>query len=863
MNRKIMKHLLWKDARTLGPLAIAIPVLVLLFFGALGLLDNDINLDGTSRLSGGYTIWFLLPILIAYGAPAVLVGGEEESGSLAWLRTLPASWSSISQSKLLVTTVCLGIAWLISTLCFLGYWESIPERMLRSVRAGAAPEPFWLHFVGNIWLSLVLMLSSFITAYLLRSPITALIAVVPVMGAAVGGTAGLTFFLAPVEAANRLPGAPPPAATVAVFCLVGLVVLLILLVMHQLAARQRLEKPASRMAERKSAMPSREAFRPPPTASEFNWYGSAIAHGRPPQWFALLWQNMRQMGWHFWCLVTIGVFGAFSMLARGSSIELVGGLGLLAGLCLGSLPFYGDSVRNRCRFFADRGVSPTMVWWTRIAPTALALLLLSLMAWGCASLSVGHVIPLHESLNVLAIVFAVFSLAQLTSQWSPRPVLTFFAAPVFCCFAGFALASLFNFYSWSVWVLAFSGLVLMFASWRLTPRWIRGETGKPYILRLLGYGAFALLLPYVLVLGGRWITTPAVDAQWRQQMLSMTFSASRNSSRDSSEDVMQLRDQAFGVSMLHLNSMMRPMPLNSLSTNELIDAIKNELADDQAIGGHVSVRQLHNLAALGSKDWQKYQDSLFGEYTQQLGFGFSSGVGETLSEQAKADEPPGYSDEEVEQLRENESEVRLLAARVLVKWSTTVREMALAGNASFSQVFGLAETADSQLEPLLSSFEDLYHNEPNEAEAELLELFGSLPDKTLVRQSRRISLIRDWQRYAQPTESSLQMGRRFAGLYSMAPSQRWLAVERIRSDRYLDKAMKLILSKWDSGQDFQSLEQTRELDELLQLAYFQGDNGTTSAGRSSLSLGQRIAFARRNDQSLARLRVQASQTKAK
>ena len=81
MNQKVMQRLIWKDARTLAPLMIATLAAVvvcnlLLYFFAAGAT----NTEGLQRLKLSGIIWILLPNLLAFGAPAILVGGEEESG---------------------------------------------------------------------------------------------------------------------------------------------------------------------------------------------------------------------------------------------------------------------------------------------------------------------------------------------------------------------------------------------------------------------------------------------------------------------------------------------------------------------------------------------------------------------------------------------------------------------------------------------------------------------------------------------------------------------------------------------------------------------------------------------------------------
>ena len=105
----IMRHLIWKDWRTVRPLFL----LILIGIFAINLMlcytrpGNDYN--GTSNLLVAF--WYLLPNLFALGAPAMLVGTEEDSGTLGWMRTLPVSWQQIVDSKLVVATFGLIATW--------------------------------------------------------------------------------------------------------------------------------------------------------------------------------------------------------------------------------------------------------------------------------------------------------------------------------------------------------------------------------------------------------------------------------------------------------------------------------------------------------------------------------------------------------------------------------------------------------------------------------------------------------------------------------------------------------------------------------------------------------------------------------
>ena len=56
-----------------------------------------------------------MPNLVAIGAPAMLVGHEEECGTLDWMRALPVHWTKVVDSKFLVAIIAVGLTWFIAT----------------------------------------------------------------------------------------------------------------------------------------------------------------------------------------------------------------------------------------------------------------------------------------------------------------------------------------------------------------------------------------------------------------------------------------------------------------------------------------------------------------------------------------------------------------------------------------------------------------------------------------------------------------------------------------------------------------------------------------------------------------------------
>ena len=818
MNRKVMKHLLWKDARTLGPLALAIPVLVLLFFGALSFVSGMSRLDAEAQFSGAYGIWCLLPVLIAYGAPAVLVGGEEESGSLAWLRTLPASWHSIASSKLIVTTLCLMLGWLVASICFVLFWSSIaPEKLDRIPK----PDPFYAHLTGNIAMSLVVMLSSFSMAYLFRSPITALILTAPMILCCLVFVFATTFSIAPMSPIQTAETNIPPATQLA-FALVCGLVIVVLFLLHQRIAHRRLSR-SSGPTRSSIGSAATDAFRPPkdptdPYRSVSAWYGSAVSFGRPPKWYALLFQHLRQMGWQFWLLSFMAGIGAISIAAQPGFATAVGAIALLS---IGSLSFYGDSVKQRCKFFADRGVSPTLVWVTRIVPTLFVtaatttLVTVVVLLMSLDSVSEGVSLSLRLAIGVLA----VFSLAQFISQWSPRPVLTFFATPVFGAFAAFAFTPLFRYYPSSFPVLSLSGLILLFATWQLTSRWMSMDLVRRWHRPYAVYGIAALLIPYIIVLGVRWAAAPWADSKWQESV------AIRSIETSGRYDQVALLDSAY---LRKIDDQVQRFGSRALIPEHFEELLVLELEDQDSIGEHVSMRQLRDVCTLGFPS----------DYGPEIPL--DVGMDASLSEK--------WNREHADELASWEDRVDRIYAKsisVLQKWSRITRQKAIEGTASQNQLYGIAETADFFASQYLLSYAQWDHRLPA-----VEQLFLEIPSQSDIDLARRNSLIRDWRQARSKTVDR----RRFAGRFCTAPStdRWWLGVERFRANRYFDRAVQTILREWKSGTDRMPEAKIEEVHQLLVEAYLEteapesyGVSPLTTRLRQSAMTDHRFAEIRR------------------
>ena len=174
----VMKSLLWKDGKSIWALVLAIWTGILVF-NLFAFLINALT-QPVQDIQFYICVWILLPNLVALGAPALLVGSEEETGTLNWLRTLPVPARKVVDSKFVVSLASVLSTWLLSTLVmaliYMG-WDTP-----RASMPAFASDMFSVSGIAtSLWFTMMLLLSGFITAYLIRSPIAALLTLIPLV----------------------------------------------------------------------------------------------------------------------------------------------------------------------------------------------------------------------------------------------------------------------------------------------------------------------------------------------------------------------------------------------------------------------------------------------------------------------------------------------------------------------------------------------------------------------------------------------------------------------------------------------------------------------------------------------------------
>ncbi len=677
----MMRHLLWKDGMTIKPLIQAILIGIVAIFFVLALMLAW--LEPGDEASMYVSIWVLMPNLLALGAPALLVGGEEESGTLSWLRTLPVSWQKVADAKFVVALGAVAIAWLASSLCLSFVMVSLAPR--------STPYADSMLSISGVcflmFFSLLLLLCGFITAYLFRSPVTGLIAVVPLIGV-------ISFLSTEVgrwilTGDMRYKGDIPPLglSNYLFAAMAGSALLIVAWILQRGLAYRRLTSPGANAINQLIEPESASAYRPP----------ALVGASRPTQFAALLWQQLRQMGWFAIALTLIVAFFAVQQFSefntyKFGSIEyrvqdnqFLRFLNDLAPLFiaigaswLGGLAFYGDNVRRRCVFFADRGISPTRIWLTRVLIPILCCVVLV----GLALLAgVGH--P-HEGTATAVLIVVMLSFGQLVGQWMQRPVMTFLAAPAYTAVTTVILSVVLSMYSSYVWTAIWVAPVMLLASWRLCGRWLEGRVDFGYQWRVFAYTALAIAVPITTVIGSRYFSTPELMPQWRARMLAVQMPADTGASYLNGINREEISPDVFsyvGASGKFANA----------SADEKGEMLQQELASDR-IGDHVSFDDIQQFLNL--------RDSHYHNLNQ-------------------------------------------MAVAVLLKWDGKIRQNVADGKYTLSELEQIAEPAE------VAAVAALEWMTQRQTTPELAKLIDAIPDRTLRRQSRRNGLITQWKLYNQ------------------------------------------------------------------------------------------------------------------
>ena len=437
-------------------------------------------------------------------------------------------------------------------------------------------------------------------------------------------------------------------------------------------------------------------------------------------------------------------------------VIVAAGIANLSMTAIPCLTFYGDSVRGRANFFADRGISPTLVWLTRVSVTAFFALIVIV---GCA-IAVGG-----DAYFLVPVMISGYALCVLVSQWVSRAALVFFAAPAVLTFCALPLAMLLEQHAAWTPILLVSAAFLLFASWRLTADWMSRSKGQRYGWRYARACVVAVAIPFVLVVGTRLATMPSVDEAFRARLAATDFKSEATpevvimpKARRTPRTKTRLEPSTFMVGNLAWLTDF----LEGLEESGVVGRCEREIEAVDTVGEHIGFSELIDTHP-----------------TMIPVGGYRAVCIANLS--MDGTEMP---EEEIDKYERLSLASAHRLARVLVKWSSVVRSQAAVGRVGFDTLNRCAEEADGITIRLLAGLVREYGMTP-----EVRSIYDQFPDDDLIVRSRSSALVRDWRRD----------GLTCFGLTVAVPSAQWMSHEFTRTQRIAERTMESAIKAWENG----------------------------------------------------------------
>lgn len=508
------RALLWKESRQVLPLFLSVLglwlVLVLLAIVAQLVFSKDLD----------YSLGLFIgpPIIFATGVGVLLVGNEKDQRTLSWFQGLPVSPWRIARTKLGVAIGSVLLIWLVSfvlDLVLTAIFGNIRSLLTDNLRDGVLVVGMY------VAVSIFITVAGLATAWKLNSSLFALLSLVPI-------GIGVWFAATPIGRL-LLPSENIEDASKWNY-LLALIIGSIAAVAYGWRASlkalgpQSVPKPlwgwsAGRAAELQAA--------------------NVWERPAQPAVSALLWQNAVQNRWLWLALAAMLLLGTWATVQvpyelYGSIVRSVDEATMQLGILIGSLAacwlgvfaYQGDRMHQRIRFLADRGVSPTRVWWTRHWIPVGIILVAGLLrfalrpgqAWGIDSLPS---LVTYDFFRFLAIAFGIYGVSQWASHWLRSPIIAAVVVPLVALILAVFTIFAMELFEAPLWLLIGSVLLLVFATWFQSKAWMDGAWNWKYYATHAGFLAVALVLPLI---PGAWrlATIPRIAPELQQTLTKLS-----------------------------------------------------------------------------------------------------------------------------------------------------------------------------------------------------------------------------------------------------------------------------------------------------------------------------------------------------
>lgn len=463
----VNRWLVWKEARLLFPLVAAVVTISVLIGFLQQVFGQPRELGWNDDAVMEMTL-LLIPGLFTTGVGLVLVGQEREHRTLDWMMTLPPSPRQIVLTKMALGFVTLAGLWLLTIVLIESLTNNYITRWrfseLSGSNDGITPVSYPMWMVHSVYLAA----ASFYASWRLEKPLFALtvfvaLAAVPLVLSSLFSWTNLTFYGAHTRGDAEQWGW--------MICSLGATAVVL---------------PLSYLRAVKVMSPQR-APRHVPTVSVAIETTETI-DSKPPlfatSYASLVWQFVHASRWSIVGIIALICFGIERSMhfAKASFAEapqsIVGAFPIIvAASLLGILVFKSDANITRIRFLADRGVSPTKLFWARqLVPLSILSTTILFYTYWATNTVVYQINLAAYTLPSLATQICslgiVYSFSLLASMQFRTITLSLLCAPVISIWAFGWLIQATLFFDVSPMWLGFWAAIPLLLAWWLMPRYM-------------------------------------------------------------------------------------------------------------------------------------------------------------------------------------------------------------------------------------------------------------------------------------------------------------------------------------------------------------------------------------------------------
>ena len=495
----VMRRLGWKEIRQLVPL-MGMLSLIAISFHFLAFMIRQAE----SSSSMVVFAFFGLPTLFAAGVGAMLVGQERETKTLHWMASLPIRGTLQARVKLIVGAVGLITMWGLSVV-LITISAFFQQGGFINLDQKATELPFYLVH------SIFLLLAGFACAWYFHNTLIGLL-----------GLVAATILTTLVDAwlSDGFWKGSNMSRFIAQlgFCALAYGA-------YRIAA-YRAYRPLKAPRSKSQAIETKSYFD----------HSTGFANVLTPR-YALLWQFYKQNSRILLAMTGLCAFGlillAYSSITEygirdGNDINpIVLGCFFVACCGLGLIAFQGDSLHQRVRFLADRGISPRLFWFSRhtIPFSILMTITIVLATIGILSLLGRHVTNQDRfGIQIALLAAAAYAwIAYAVSQWTSHVVRSAVVSTIVCpivaagplAFGIFAVTEC----EAPILLLLASCVIPFIATYRTTQQWMELRVTKVFWIEHGLWLAVAIVVP-LLPFAYSYLTYPGITSGQQAKLVS-------------------------------------------------------------------------------------------------------------------------------------------------------------------------------------------------------------------------------------------------------------------------------------------------------------------------------------------------------